>query len=1004
MSTKHYYKTKLEMYLSKLYSNTCSYKKIILKFISSNFGYGELILFLVGLIVIGWLHGGILFFWDTVFPFHPAASIYYYFFTWNQLISNGQAGAPNEWGSYFFIFYILYSLRLGLHVTQIILIYILFSFSGFSMYRLIKFLHNEHSSKFSIVAFSGAMLYMFNFYVLSFLLFDFYESWFVYAFLPLAIIVFLKGLKGYVLKESYFKYIFYLVILVEIMSVGFWEPPYLLWTLFIFFVLTIDYFIKHFNLHKNMLDLFKYLSIVLVIILITNLWWIYTFIWETMYVLNLLSFHGSGGGLTAYMILMNSYLNYPPNPFMKFLNILAFYPNVGPYNSYNGYFTWAPIYLKYIVFFVALSFIFIIAIFANLFENKIYRKEIIHHKTLYYSLLFLIFFALQGLNPANRVIIEILLRIHFEVNVLYSTNLQFIGFPLIFLYALSFSKTIAFLKRKSLDSSVNKNAFENNDKKRIKLKNIVKNKKNINIVIFTLIVIVVVIYPWYLWTPNAMPVLTTTNGKYINSTVNFPKYFYNMSDYINKNSHNAITLILPEYANFFTMNFNNSSFADTLYAGLITGSPAISNYYSNITIDIENMIYTYPFTGDSFANFLNAINVKYILLNTVPIFLPGNPGYNISYLKKFLLSQQSIELVYVSGPLELYENMMYNGILAIGNAIHYNESMNNSQNVISIFNKFSNLTYPNIVQCSYNFTNNSLILLYNKLRIPINPIYFTNANPLNINLTQYHYLVIKLKTSDNVNFLVGGDTYFSDGLYGSTLLQRMNLTSHTLINPPNSGIYYKSTKISTLVYPLYGQNIMPYSTLFNNINKTPPLLNYLGLGLSFTNNLTNNESGWIQIYNISLAKYISTEDMPFYLASSINSFNEIIAPYEYNTNNSNIKNISIQYTEVNPTQYKISVFNAKGSFILYLKQQYDPMWALYINGNILPNSYHFIGNIYNNAWYINKTGNYTIVIIYSPQILYNVIVYICIISLSFISIVFIFNFYNSKIKNKKCKK
>lgn len=891
---------------------------------------------------------------------------------------------------------------LGLHITQMVLVYILFSFSGFSMYRLIKFLHEKgYSSKFSIIAFSGAILYMFNFYVLSFLLFDFFESWFIYAFLPLAIIVFLKGMKNYILKQNYFKYIFYLVLLVEIMSVGFWEPPYLLWTLFLFLVLTIDYFFKHFNLHENMLALFKYILIVLLIIIVTNIWWIYSFILETTELVSIITPSGNAGFSTAYRILASSYLYYPSHPFSHFLNVVAFYPIVTPYSSYNGYFLWAPVYLNYSLFFIGISFVFMIAVFANIFEKKAYRKEIIHHKPLFYSLLFLIYFALQGLNPSNRVIIEFLLMIHFKyVNILYSTNMQFIGFPIIFLYSLSFSKTIAFIKRKSLNHDLNKRMY----KKSIKFKKIV-NRKNINIVIFTLIIVVGVVYPWYMWTPKALPVFTTTNGKYISPVVNFPNYFYNMTDYINKNAHNAITLILPEYANFFTMNFNNSSYADTLYAGLITGTPAISNYYSNLTIDIENMMYNYPWYANSFANFLNTINVKYILLNTVPVFLPGNPGYNISYLKIFLSSQPHIKLAYKTGPLILYENMMYSGIISIGNAIHYSTNMNNSQNAISIFDAFSNLSYlSKYAQFSYNFTNSSLIL--RSSLSSINPIYFTNARPLNINLGQYHYLLVKVKTSSNVQFIVGGNTYYSDGLYGHTFLERMNLSSYHISSPINinKGLYYNSTENSTIIYPLYGQYIMPYAKVFNSNNVSYNLSHsFFNLGLSFIKQV-NNESGWIQIYNISLVKYVSIRDIPFYLASSTNSSNNIIVPSRYNTSNSNIKNMGIQYKELNPARYVIKIFNATGPFILYLKQSFDSEWALYLNGKLLSDSYHFVANIYNNGWYINKSGNYTIEIVYAPQQLYN---YIELISLTSFFIIFIgfvtIDYYMNYKKKRKTK-
>ena len=156
-------------------------------------GRGELYIVIAGLVVLLWLHGGLLFFWDTILPFHPATDMYFYSFTWNQAIFNGVPSEANEWLSYFAIFYILHDLiHFSLPLSQFVLFYSLFTFSGITMYRLIKFLALENNNaNLYLPALAGALVYMFNFYAAGSLLSDFFESWFLYSLLPLIILIFL---------------------------------------------------------------------------------------------------------------------------------------------------------------------------------------------------------------------------------------------------------------------------------------------------------------------------------------------------------------------------------------------------------------------------------------------------------------------------------------------------------------------------------------------------------------------------------------------------------------------------------------------------------------------------------------------------------------------------------------------------------------------------------------------------------------------------------------------
>lgn len=73
----------------------------------------------------------------------------------------------------------------------------------------------------------------------------------------------------------------------------------------------------------------------------------------------------------------------------------------------------------------------------------------------------------------------------------------------------------------------------------------------------------------------------------------------------------------------------------------------------------------------------------------------------------------------------------------------------------------------------------------------------------------------------------------------------------------------------------------------------------------------------------------------------------------------------ILYKKINPTKYLISVENAKDPFYLVQLENYDTYWSAKIEKNKIKEHEKIYG--YANAWYINKKGNYNVVIEYAPQ-------------------------------------
>jgi hypothetical protein len=78
---------------------------------------------------------------------------------------------------------------------------------------------------------------------------------------------------------------------------------------------------------------------------------------------------------------------------------------------------------------------------------------------------------------------------------------------------------------------------------------------------------------------------------------------------------------------------------------------------------------------------------------------------------------------------------------------------------------------------------------------------------------------------------------------------------------------------------------------------------------------------------------------------------------------------SLALEQINPTKYNVFV-NSSKPFYLVFSDSYDKGWIATINGQQIPEQYHFTANGYSNGWYINKTGTYTLTLEFQPQNLF----------------------------------
>ena len=82
----------------------------------------------------------------------------------------------------------------------------------------------------------------------------------------------------------------------------------------------------------------------------------------------------------------------------------------------------------------------------------------------------------------------------------------------------------------------------------------------------------------------------------------------------------------------------------------------------------------------------------------------------------------------------------------------------------------------------------------------------------------------------------------------------------------------------------------------------------------------------------------------------------------------NFHTVNITFVKDSPTRVTIEIQNARDPFYLVFRETYSKYWhAYYSNGTEVNPKDHIAVNGFANAWYMNKTGNYTITLYYTLQ-------------------------------------
>lgn len=149
------------------------------------------------------------------------------------------------------------------------------------------------------------------------------------------------------------------------------------------------------------------------------------------------------------------------------------------------------------------------------------------------------------------------------------------------------------------------------------------------------------------------------------------------------------------------------------------------------------------------------------------------------------------------------------------------------------------------------------------------------------------------------------------------------------------------------------------TSIYKNTNYVPLVFatNIRDVGAaSYSEILGAIENESFNIHNTSI--YVNNDTTGISNASAQMAINPI----------TNFSQPSITFSEATPTRVIARVRNATTPYYLTFRETYDPSWsAYYSNGTTVLSGDHIEVDGFENAWYMNKQGNYSITLYYTTQ-------------------------------------
>jgi len=869
-----------------------------------------LVILLIGLLSITWFKGNfIIKSGDSLFGLSPNYQLKIDSYMWYPIGGIQTVQIPFVSYPYLLFMAFLQNIGLSLVTSEKILFYLLFTASGLSMYYIITVVL-AHKEQKVLIGLTAALLYMMN----PFTLINIWGSGlivFAYPLLPLSLALFIRGLN-----TKKFSCLFLLLAVWLIFSYAFGNPAFAFPILVILLSYLAFYVIVE---RKNKINLVYSLKFIIILFfgwLFLNMFWIL----PTLPFINQ-SYAGAqvSGGYSAIFLGTSATTNV--------LNSLRL---VGYWTFYSSFLT-APYYLfasAYLTnpFFIAVSFVIPILAFLPLLL-KVKNKFVIYLTVVAVCGVF----AIKQFNPPfgglNLWMIE-----HVPYAGMFRDSYEKLGM----IVSMSFAFLIGVSVYAIYSRLKNFRVFSSH----------ILIKKFVPVVFVVVFLLVMQLFMFPFWTGD---VVYAGGNVQASGRIQVPAYYSAAGDWVNSQSGQFSLLYLPIYAGTFRYMWNGTSYG---------GSDALDEYFfhenlilamwndpsSSGMLAVESLLSTNG-SSDSFGNVLAFMNVRYIVVHDDfnPLFTP----VPVTHLTADLSREAGITLVETFGQIAIYQNNFWKPleVYTSSNAVSVQSTGNAAEDLDNVMTA----------------VGDSDFLVGNSALILSNPIVLSQLPDLSI--TDFNFRNISPPVYDGSTNPV---TWTS--LTTEKYAARYNSGWKEVIEPTQGSP-------DTLVIPAFSSGWAAY-------NSTLVYLTTGNSSLTITSILADGsvasdvvgvwwETGWLGI-NTTVAYPIvipANQEAIIQINHKVDNLTLDIPPSEFAIPRENSITPTISYSGVNPTKYSVSV-NASAPYLLVFSEPYDVNWVAYIDGNQVPTDLHFMANDLANAWYINRTGSYTVTLVFTPQNLF----------------------------------
>ena len=885
------------------------------------------IIMLAGITVLTWFRGFLIYHWDTVFPFNPAAMMKAFFWPWSDLISTGTPILSNHTLPYFALVYFLHDL-LGLSLlnSQISIYYLILVMGGAATYLFFlgqSIDKTRRSKELRFGALVSALVYMFNPYSMIEIWMVFSLEAFLYATLPLFLLLFQRGLTQSTKGRIDWKVITGLaglsVFAAPVLGIPAYSIPVLI-GLAIFYVIWL--------LNPEHLQKWKgsaqFVTLAVLALFAVNIWWIYPTIF--LYSTQLMRAGGASYGATGLGDLLHNSMHTDYFNVFRLVGMSPFY-NSGVYPHYD--FAW-----MYQTFFpiTLISLMIPASAFLGLILSG---SPIRQHSKLFAAACILgVVPIAAGLQPPfGEMFTWLALNIP-AVAVLFRDSYQKFGFWLPFGYSFLIGASFSALAGHT-------HRGVHSDGGQTALARPTWSYRRV-IVLSMILILITSGYVWPMFTGEVIPIETPTLPS---PRIQIPEYYYQAATWLQSQQGTFSILSLPE-----DQILQSSAWAHGYVGGdilrYLTGGSIISSNPQVPGLDaFQHGLYAYISNGgDNISRVLKLFDVRFVLLRTDAAFYPGSATQpaNTSQLRTYLESQPEITASKQFGPLLFFELKDHgprlfataqimtasqaNGIgwdLANYDGGWQANSLNESK-----FGSALSLTFRSPGSYSYG--------------------YLTNSQALNISIVSYPYIKANFSSSSNAALLLRV-TLANQTTVWLTALGSGNATSYL-------GNHYSSTRPTTITYDL--------SELTNRVKN-------FDVFVTNSPNPTSQSVANVSIYGLTFESYIGQpEDYVREIARQSENPTSFVIVDSDSIANQGLTNYpppAVSYSQLDPMDYEVQVTNASSSFMLVFGETFDPLWRLVGSPPFDPSiAVHVMVDGFANGWLIRTPGNFGISIMYGP--------------------------------------